>query len=299
MTSQPLIPSDDWELNIVLLKIAKELDSGDLTAMKFLCSGCNGIPKTVLDRLTTPEKLFTYLRERNMLSRDNLLLLQAFLWHVGRSDLIDVAAEYAVQAGDTLYFYAPNREPENGFKHVKFHVNGNLENFHRKELENMRANVARLLFVPAKFVFLCGVEPANSLLLTFMLHGACVDRLKTVVRTRGGDLNELGIDTLYVDNEVIAVQEQQSNGEVDGSTSELSSLFQKTVKLESLLEETDVRLLTTREEVQRIERIAHKLQNKESYIRGLLCAALESKQASSRTDGVLALVQTDDGRIII
>ena len=38
---------------------------------------------------------------------------QAFLWHLERKDLHEMAAEYARRIGNTLYFYAPKDEPGN------------------------------------------------------------------------------------------------------------------------------------------------------------------------------------------
>ena len=77
----------------------------------------------------------------------------------------------------------------------------------------MRANIARLLFVPAEFLFLCGVEPASSLYLTFMIPCGRVNRLKTMARTRGSDLIKLAIDKVYVDEEEITVSSPTHDGE--------------------------------------------------------------------------------------
>ena len=92
------------------------------------------------------------------------------------------------------------------------------------------------------------------------------------------------------------IAEQYSNGKEDDCTSELTDLFQRTIKLESLLEESDVRLLTSQDIVQHVEREVQRWRNKESYIRGLLCAAVGEKQ---ETDVVPDVVRLIDGRIII
>lgn len=77
----------------------------------FTLAGRKGIPTGILEKLNTPEKFFNYLRQSKMISRDNLLLLQAFLWHVDRKDLHSMAADYARRVGDVLYFYAPDPKP--------------------------------------------------------------------------------------------------------------------------------------------------------------------------------------------
>ncbi|KAK3712324.1 hypothetical protein RRG08_002655 [Elysia crispata] len=198
MSFSHLVPSDDWELNLLLLKIAQQLDNSELEGLKFLCTGSKGVPKRVLSQLSSPEMFFTYLREQTMISRDNLLLLQAFLWHLERKDLHELAAEYARRIGNTLYFYAPKEKPENGFKHIQFHVEGNLDRFQRSDLEALRATMARLLFVPQEFIFLSGVEPNSSLTLTFMIHEQCVDPLKDLFKEHSDSFGQLGVDGISV-----------------------------------------------------------------------------------------------------
>lgn len=36
---EDIVPSDDWELNVLLLEIAKQLDENEFQKVKFLCTG--------------------------------------------------------------------------------------------------------------------------------------------------------------------------------------------------------------------------------------------------------------------
>ncbi|KAK3782723.1 hypothetical protein RRG08_037722 [Elysia crispata] len=107
MAFNHLQPRDDWELNCLILKICQSLDQTEFEQLKLLCSSFNHVSRRVSDTLTTPETFFQYLKERRIIDRDNLLLLQTFLCHIGRDDLRKMAADYASQIGDTLHFITP------------------------------------------------------------------------------------------------------------------------------------------------------------------------------------------------
>ncbi|BFZ09673.1 hypothetical protein BsWGS_12712 [Bradybaena similaris] len=276
-----IVPSDDWELNLLLLEIANHLELDEFNKFKFLCTGTKGIPKGILSKLDTPEKFFTYLRERRMISRDNLLLLQAFLWHLDRKDLHEKAAEYARRVGDTLYFYAPKPSPENGFKHIQFHVDGNLDRFQRSDLEALRATVARLLFVPQEFIFLSGVEPSQSLKLTFLIHENYVTPLRHLFQEHQDSFVQLGVDGITVDGQDYihksSIARRTSAPAGAATERELRELFEKNLRLESWALENEVRVLESKEEIKCAQKEAVKWQRRESYFRSLLISALNKE----------------------
>ncbi|XP_071113261.1 uncharacterized protein [Haliotis cracherodii] len=280
------LPSADWELNILMLRIGRELDDDDFQSMKFLCSGQRGVPQGVLERLSTPQKFFTYLRERRMLSRDNLLLLQAFLWHVGRLDLHQVASDYARKVGSVLHFFSPDGQPESGYENVKFHVEGDLDNFQRRELEDLRANVARLLFIPPEFVFVSGLEPSNSLLITLMISSFCAKTLRDIATSvEGRQLRKLGVDTLYFGEEEVRVQDTPPlTRKCSIQEEEMIEMYKRTHELEVRVTQMEISSVEVKEEQEDRENELINMRAKETYFRGLLCAALDSKtrgQASS------------------
>ncbi|XP_035829618.1 uncharacterized protein LOC106014045 [Aplysia californica] len=281
-----LVPSEDWELNVLLLEIAKGLSEEEFCKIKFLCSGTKGIPKGSLERLNTPEKFFVHLRERGMVSRDNLLLLQAFLWHLDRQDLHEMAADYARKVGDTLYFYTPKDDPEEGFKHIQFHVDGNLDRFQRSDLEALRATMARLLFVPQQFIFLHGVEPTGSLTLTFMIHEECVTPLRRLFKEHKDSFGNLGVDGIFVDGTEYfnspPLGRRSSAPAGPATEREMSELFRRNVKLENIAAETEVRLLETQDIVCRAQREVSGWRRKEAYFRSLLVRAAEAEAGSAR-----------------
>ncbi|GFO26775.1 poly [ADP-ribose] polymerase [Plakobranchus ocellatus] len=105
------VQKGDWEFNAMLLKIAMKLDQEDVRRLKFLLSGPNGVSTREMERLTTAEEFFMCLKQRMMLTRDNLLVLQAFLTHLQRKDLREITEDYGRKIGNTLFFYEPPHQP--------------------------------------------------------------------------------------------------------------------------------------------------------------------------------------------
>ncbi|GFN77888.1 poly [ADP-ribose] polymerase [Plakobranchus ocellatus] len=221
-----------------------------------------------------------------MVSRDNLLLLQAFLWHLDRKDLHELAADYARRIGDTLYFYAPKEQPEEGFKHIQFHVEGNLDGFHRATLEALRATVARLLFVPQEYIFLSGIEPSGSLTLTFMIHEHYTERLQQLFKEHKGSFGQLGVDGISVDdNEYIdpslAVQRRASAPAGSASKDQLRVLYDRSLRLESQVEESEIRAIESRADATVARQEAVEWRRKENYFRALLARIAEKEKSNT------------------
>ncbi|XP_060573610.1 uncharacterized protein LOC132731444 [Ruditapes philippinarum] len=197
-------PPTDWNFNIFLNKIADSLTMEDLVNMKWFFEGEGGLGKGVLEKIKTPQDLFRIMRTRGYITRDNLLYLQGILYQAGRKDLIQDGVEYAKSLGNVVHFYAPTYLPENGYKYVKFHVDGkDFTNYSRNDVENLRRIVSAILFVPQHFVFICGIEPSSSLVITLMIPDLYVEILQEMLED--GDvmttLHETGVDIIDINGQ--------------------------------------------------------------------------------------------------
>ncbi|GFS13217.1 poly [ADP-ribose] polymerase [Elysia marginata] len=278
-----MVPSEDWELNVLLLRIAKNLNEVEFDRLKFLCSGFGGVQKRVLENLKTPEMLFTHLKEKNMISRDNLLLLQAFMCHLDREDLRKLAADYARQVGDVLYFHSPDAEPAEGFKHIQFHVEGNLDSFQRSELEALRATLSRLLFVPEQYIILRGVEPGGSLNLTFMIRDTEADSLKDLFKEHKDRFARLGVDGISVDESeyidpTLKFRRRSSAPDAAATQEQLRVLYRRSLHLETQVQESEIRALESLADATLARQEAIESSRKENYFRCLLARVLEEKE---------------------
>lgn len=276
-----LIPTEDWELNVLLLKVAADLNATEFERLKFLCTG--GVPKGVLEKLTTPEMFFRHLKERRMISKDNLLLLQAFMSLLGREDLRKLAADYAKKIGETLYFHTAELEPAEGFKHIQFHVEGNLDSFQRSDLEALRAMMARLLFVPQHFIVLKGVEPGGSLNLTFMIQEKEATTLKELFFEHKDSFARLQVDGISIDNSeiidpVLNMKRRCSVPTTAVTQEQIRILYERNLHLESQVEESQVRSLESQADAILARQEAQQWREKENYFRSLLARVLEKEK---------------------
>ncbi|CAC5406552.1 unnamed protein product [Mytilus coruscus] len=111
-------PGQDYELRIWLTKIAPELDANDLDIMKFILGGEDGYPRSVLEKITSPLQLFGHLMDDGKLAHDNILFLQAMIYHTRKIDPYKKLMEYGEKYRDTLHFYEPSFNQEGWFMPV-------------------------------------------------------------------------------------------------------------------------------------------------------------------------------------
>lgn len=65
----------------------------------------------MLEAIKDPLDLFTHLRQKTILTRDNVVFLQAMLWHTKRKDLHNKFVKFAKERGNVIHFYVPNEKP--------------------------------------------------------------------------------------------------------------------------------------------------------------------------------------------
>ena len=55
--------------------------------------------------------LFNYLKNLRLLSVNNIVTLQAMIWHLGRKDLYQKFVDFCETNPGTLHFYVPSETP--------------------------------------------------------------------------------------------------------------------------------------------------------------------------------------------
>ena len=67
--------------------------------------------KSMREQITNVLDLFYHLKELRLLSPNNLVTLQALIWHLGRKDLYRKFVDFCETHPSTLHFYAPSETP--------------------------------------------------------------------------------------------------------------------------------------------------------------------------------------------
>ncbi|XP_060573604.1 uncharacterized protein LOC132731441 isoform X2 [Ruditapes philippinarum] len=238
-------PHPDWQFNIFLDQIADGITTEEFDKLKHLCRGHGGINDETLKEMKSVRDLFNIMRTRRWLSRENLIYLHAMLYRLGRVDLIKDGVEYSRTVGNVIHFYPASALPENGFKYVKFHVEGrNFRNCTTSYVQSVRNRIAAILFIPAQFVIIAGVEPSSSLLITLMIPEKYVTILEGLLEDHlcTADMKELGIDYVEIDK-TYNVEEREAEITENDQQKKFASLYQQLEAKSKQLEDSETERL--------------------------------------------------------
>lgn len=86
---------------------------------------------------------------------------------------------------------------------MKFHIEGSEAN--RQEVEHIREVVASLLCIPIEYVALTGVEPSNSIVITFMVPDEVVKVLFDLSPEDRSIFKSAKVDYIFVDQNEIPI----------------------------------------------------------------------------------------------
>lgn len=232
-----LNPSDDYQLHVFLMKIARQITDEEFNEIKFYCSGKNGMAKGILEKIEDCISLFRHMKELNMLSNENLATFQAMIWHLGRKDLYRQFVEFCKHREDILHFFASSDKPANGYIHVDFHIRG-TKDFRLQDLEELRNSLSNLLCCPPRHIIIDGIEPTSSIHITFMIPEFCIEYLLTITEADKGRLYACGVDRFKVEEQLVDCIDFKENEHIPSLDKDVAvtKLLQTKKQLEKDLE---------------------------------------------------------------
>lgn len=86
-----------------------------------------------------------------------------------------------------------------GFKNVKFHVTGDVDNYSKKEIDDILEGVAEMLDCEKRDILVNGVLPSMSFIIVLSINEAYIWRLNVLSKQDCNKLRRLNIDYLIVD----------------------------------------------------------------------------------------------------
>lgn len=89
-----------------------------------------------------------------------------------------------------------------GFKDVKFHVKGDVDNYSKKDIDDILEELAEMLKCEKSDIFVNGVLPSMSFILVVSINEAFTWRLNALDEQDCKKLGRLNIDYLVVDDEL-------------------------------------------------------------------------------------------------
>lgn len=271
----PTIPSDDWEMNVFLKELADGLTDDDLKTMKHFVSGFHGTRKGVLESIKDPLDFFQHLRHRLILTRDNIVVLQAMLWHLGRKDLHNKFVKFAKKRGNIIHFYNSKDKPENGYEYLHFHVAGK-EKMNRNKLEELRALVSRVLCVPSEFIVVTDIEATNSILITFMIPEGYSNIILELNDKDKEYLGSKGVDAVLCNGETINCIASHTTGQEESisKNEEVMLLLDQRSKADQELEFLQQQLLEKDKQIRDCQKSLQEIKQQVNWKKFEVTAAL-------------------------
>lgn len=86
-----------------------------------------------------------------------------------------------------------------GFGTVRCFISGcDFTRFSREDLELVRFKIASLLFMPAYFIYIVGIEPGQRVMVTLMLLDRYVEELSEMAKDGLPELGLINIDAIQI-----------------------------------------------------------------------------------------------------
>ena len=111
-----------------------------------------------------------------------------------------------------IHFYSS----VNGFRHVTFHLRGTGA-CRRKKIQDLRYQIAVLLCCPIEYIIPDGVEPTDSVYVTFMIPEWCIDVLMKIQSEDKATPNSFGVDRFKVGDDYVDCKGKKNVCLLDGA----------------------------------------------------------------------------------
>ena len=111
-----------------------------------------------------------------------------------------------------IHFYSS----VNGYRHVNFHLRG-TDACRRDKIQGLRNQISVLLCCPIEYIIPDGVEPTNSVYVTFMIPEWCIDVLMKIQQEDKARLNSFGVDRFKVGDDYVDCKGRKNVCLLDGA----------------------------------------------------------------------------------
>nr|XP_034332290.1 uncharacterized protein LOC105331445 isoform X1 [Crassostrea gigas] len=152
------------------------------------------------------------LDSENLFTKSDVTFVQFLLRRTECKDLENKCVEYA-KGQRALGFY--EKQPEDGFKHVYFHVTGDLSNFNKEKRRNIRETVAAMVGCKTNRVSLNGYRGSESFIAIVSIEVIYVGKLVAINKQDRYRFVRLDIDYFTIDFIKVILKLSQESQRVD------------------------------------------------------------------------------------
>ncbi|XP_061196858.1 uncharacterized protein LOC133205132 [Saccostrea echinata] len=168
----------------------------ELERFKHLLIDQDAIIEDSVSACNSLREVLGILIQEGLFSIRDVILVQYLLRKIGCLELYDKCYDYA-QACGALCFY--ERQPENGFTTVKFHISGNFKDYSKEDIYFIRDTVAKMVNCPEADVFISGLQPDKSFVVLLSIKEEYTNALLSHAQDILERLHSLNVDYLVCD----------------------------------------------------------------------------------------------------
>lgn len=199
--------------------------------------------KSSIENADSTRKCLRVLKDENLFTPTDVIFVQFLCRESNCSAQYEKCLEYA-QDKKALCFY--EKQTDDGSKNIKFHVQGILSNYNKKEIQEIKATVASIIGCDIQEVVEKAIRPSKSFLLILSMkeiYAAIMSELAEKDRLK---LMKLNIDYLIddLDNVHYMCSKEESMKSVKKNLSEYEKCIQRNFTfLEEELPEITTRMV--------------------------------------------------------
>lgn len=184
---------------------------------------------------------FRILRDEELFTSENVIFVQYLLKTAYCEDLNAKCVEYARRQNALCFYEGP---AENGFKNVKFHVEGNISDYSKEDIKKIKDTVAVILKCTADDISISGICQATSFFVVISIKAKYKRNLLSLVASDREKICRLNIDYFIVDSTFVRLTRGKetdwlSQPQVKQTAQNVSKAYKCLQKLETIQEDEE------------------------------------------------------------
>ncbi|KAL4237850.1 hypothetical protein ACF0H5_002562 [Mactra antiquata] len=244
--------SNDRDFCKLMNDVLTELQDCDVEEIIRIFVGSGIVEEGHLTGYVSSEQVIARLRKYRFISRDNLHHLQNIIMRLDDSVLYFQCVQYLKHHHDIVFFYQELEDTPKGFGIVRCYIGGrDFTRLTREDVELTRYKVASMVFLPAQFFYIVGIEPGQRVVLSLMVLERYVDELYSLAKDGLPELNLIGVEAIQIYNKTFSTAGRAAVDIYWGNrSSSYASVYRQLREKSERVEEQDREIKDLREELE-------------------------------------------------
>ncbi|XP_055999928.1 uncharacterized protein LOC125676249 isoform X2 [Ostrea edulis] len=154
--------------------LAKSIPEDKLDVLKHILLGLGEVDMELIKKVKSIREMFILLQENKLFTQTDVILMQYLLKQAECKDLNNECIKYARKQRSLCFFEKP---PDNGFKHVQIHVEGDVKGYSNEDIQKIRETVVAFLGCEDSDVVIDGIHHDKSFVVVLAIKETLVNNM--------------------------------------------------------------------------------------------------------------------------